>query len=84
MLQIYYNKEYFYYFPLSNSNTIIQINLMEFFIMFILRNSTVLPFSLNTYITFQSCRTMLLLKTSKGFFQRLSVFAILSIIILIF
>ena len=35
--------------------------------MFISRNSTFLRFSLNTYITFQSCRTMLLLKTSEVF-----------------
>ena len=43
--------------------------LREFFITFISQNSTFLHFSLNTYITFQSCRTLLLLlKTSEVFF----------------
>ena len=40
------------------------MRLSEFF-MFILRNSTFLRFSLNTYTTFQSCQTMLLLKLSE-------------------
>ena len=39
--------------------------LREFFTIFILQNCTFLRSSLNTYITFQSCRTMLLLKTSE-------------------
>ena len=37
----------------------------EFLIMLFSRSSTFLRFSLNIYITFQSCRTMLLLKTSE-------------------
>ena len=41
------------------------MRLSEFFIMFILRNSIFLRFSLNTYTTFQSCQTMLLLKMSE-------------------
>ena len=59
--------------------------LREYFI-FISRNSTVLRFSLNTYITFQLCRTMLLLKTSEvSFFtSRICVFAILTITVLNF
>ena len=40
------------------------LRLSEIF-MFILRNSTFLRFSLNTYTTFQSCQTMLLLKLSE-------------------
>ena len=39
--------------------------LREFRKMFVSQNSTFLCFSLNTYITFQSCRTMLLLATSE-------------------
>ena len=60
--------------------------LMEFFIMFISRNITFLCFSLNTYTTFQSCRTMLLLKTSEvSFFTNsICVFPILTIIVLNF
>ena len=60
--------------------------LREFFIMFISRNSTFLRFSLNTYITFQSCRTMLLLKISEvSFFTNsICVFAILTIFVLNF
>ena len=60
--------------------------LMEFFIMFISRNITFLCFSLNTYITFQSCRTMLLLKTSEvSFFTNsICVFPILTTIVLNF
>ena len=60
--------------------------LMEFFIMFISRNITFLCFSLNTYITFQSCRTMLLLKTSEvSFFTNsVCVFPILTTIVLNF
>ena len=60
--------------------------LREFFIMFILGSSTFLRFSLNTYITFQSCRTMLLLATSEvSFFTNsICVFAILTIIVLNF
>ena len=58
----------------------------EFFILFISRNSTFLCFSLNTYITFQSCWTMLLLTTSEvSFFtSSICVSAILTIIFLIF
>ena len=58
--------------------------LREFFIMFISGSSTFLRFSLNTYITFQSCRTMLLLATSEvSFFTNsICVFAILTIIVL--
>ena len=48
--------------------------LREFFIMFILRNSTFLRFSLDTNITFQSCRTMLLLKTEVSFLPIVYVF----------
>ena len=40
----------------------------EFFILLISRNSKFLRSSLNTYITFQSFQTMLLLKTSEGSF----------------
>ena len=60
--------------------------LMEFFIMSISRNITFLCFSLNTYITFQSCRTMLLLKTSEvSFFTNsICVFPILTTIVLNF
>ena len=60
--------------------------LMEFFIMFISLNITFLCFSLNTYITFQSCRTMLLLKTSEvSFFTNsICVFPILTTIVLNF
>ena len=60
--------------------------LMEFFIMFISRNITFLCFSLNTYTTFQSCRTMLLLKTSEvSFFTNsICVFPILTTIVLNF
>ena len=60
--------------------------LMEFFVMFISRNITFLCFSLNTYITFQSCRTMLLLKTSEvSFFTNsICVFPILTTIVLNF
>ena len=60
--------------------------LREFFIMFVSRNSTFLRFSLNTYITFQSCRTMLLLTTSEVslFTNSICVFAILTIIVLHF
>ena len=39
--------------------------LREFFIMFISQSNRFLSFSLNTYITFQSCWTMLLLKMSE-------------------
>ena len=39
--------------------------LREFLKMFVSRNSTFWRFSLNTYITFQSCRTMLLLAASE-------------------
>ena len=58
----------------------------EFFIMCISRNSTFLRFSLNSYITFQSCRTILLLKTSElSFFTNsICAFAILTIIVLHF
>ena len=54
------------------------------FLMFVSRNSTFLHSSLNTYITFQSCRTMLLLATSEvSFFTNsICVFAILTIIVL--
>ena len=53
--------------------------------MFISRNSTFLRFSLNTYITFQSCRTMLLLATSEvSFLPIVYVFIILTIIVLNF
>ena len=57
--------------------------LREFFIMFISRNSTFLRFSLNIYITFQSCQTMLLLKISEvSFFtSSICVFAILNIFV---
>ena len=48
--------------------------LREFFIMFISGSSTFLRFSLNTYITFQSCRTMLLLKTEVSFLPIIYVF----------
>ena len=60
--------------------------LSEFFIMFISRNSSFLCFSLNTYITFQSCRTMLLLKISEvsSFTNSICVFTILTIFVLRF
>ena len=60
--------------------------LREFLIMLLSRSSTFLRFSLNTYITFQSCQTMLLLKTSKVYFftNIIRVFAILTIIVLVF
>ena len=60
--------------------------LTEFFILYISRNSKSLRSSLNTYITFQSFRTMLLLKTSEvSFFTNsICVFAMLSIIVLHF
>ena len=60
--------------------------LVEFFIMFISRNNTFLRFSLNRYFTFQSCRTILLLKTSEvSFFTNsICVFPILTIIVLNF
>ena len=59
--------------------------LREFF-MFVSRNSTFLRFNLNTYITFQSCRTILLLTTSEvSFFTNsICVFAILTSIVLNF
>ena len=59
--------------------------LVEFF-MFISRNNTFLRFSLNRYFTFQSCRTILLLKTSEvSFFTNsICVFPILTIIVLNF
>ena len=54
--------------------------------MFISQNSRFLRFSLNTHITFQSCPTMLLLKTSEFSFltNRICAFAILTIIVLNF
>ena len=60
--------------------------LVEFFIMFISRNNTFLRFSLNRYFTFQSCRTILLLKTSEvSFFTNsICVFPILTTIVLNF
>ena len=60
--------------------------LREFLIMFVSRNSTFLRFSLNTYITFQSCRTMSLIATSEvSFFTNsICVFPILTIIVLNF
>ena len=60
--------------------------LRESFIMFVSRNSMFLRFSLNTFITFQSCRRILLLTTSKvSFFTNsICVFAILTIIVLNF
>ena len=58
--------------------------LREFLIMFVSRNSTFLRFSLNTYITFQSCRKMSLIATSEvSFFTNsICVFPILTIIVL--
>ena len=60
--------------------------LREFFVLYISRNSKFLRFSLNAYITFQSFRTMLLLKISEvSFFTNsICVFAMLSIIVLNF
>ena len=54
--------------------------------MFISGNSPFLCFSLNTYITFQSCQAMLLLETSEvSFFTRsICVFTILTIFVLHF
>ena len=51
--------------------------------MFVSRNSTFLRFSLKTYITFQSCLTMLLLATSEVSFFTISIciFAMLTIIV---
>ena len=43
-------------------------------IVFISPNSTFLRFSLNTFITFQSCQTMLLLRTSEIFLPIVYVF----------
>ena len=58
------------------------ISLREFFIMFISQNSVFLCFSVNTYITFQSCRAMLLFTTSEFFLTNvICVFAILTIIL---
>ena len=57
--------------------------LREIFILYISWNSKFLRSSLNAYITFQSFRTMLLLKTSC-FTNIICVFAMLSIIVLNF
>ena len=56
----------------------------EFFIMFISQNSMFLCSSLNAYITFQLCQTMLLLKSSdvSFFTNSVCIFAMLSIIAL--
>ena len=59
--------------------------LVEFFIMFISRKNTFLRFSLNIYFTFQSCRTILLLKTEVSFLTNsICVFPVLTIIVLNF
>ena len=57
--------------------------LREFFIIFGSRNSTFLRFSLNTYITFQSCQTMFFLATSEfSFFTNtVCIFGILTIVL---
>ena len=44
--------------------------LREFFIMFISRNSTFLPFSLSTYIIYQSCRAIYYLKHQRFLFYQ--------------
>ena len=52
----------------------------KFFILYISRSSTFLRSNLNTYITFQSFRTILQLNTEISFFYKgLCIFAILSI-----
>ena len=58
----------------------------KFFIMLISRNTTLLRFTLNTYITFQSNPTKLLITTSEvSFFtDSICVFAILTIIVIHF
>ena len=58
--------------------------LRKFSIVFISPNSTFLRFSLNIYITFQSCQTMLLLKTGIFFTDSICVFALLTIVVLNF
>ena len=57
--------------------------LRKVFILYIEKNSTSLPSNLNTYIVFQSFRTILLLNTSSVLFftNCVCIFAILSIII---
>ena len=57
--------------------------LRKVFILYIEKNSTSLPSNLNTFIVFQSFRTILLLNTSSVLFftNCVCIFAILSIII---
>ena len=62
--QIQYNNNEYFYCAFSDSNTVVQVNLLkEIFCLF--HGTVRFCFSLNTYITFQSYRTMLLLTTSE-------------------